>query len=236
MTSNCINCSIDIEHNFCPICGQNKHVPKIDKKFILHDLQHGIFHFDNSFIYTLFSLFKEPAVVIKKFIHGNRKHYANPFTLVFFLATVFTIITTKLISNGFIIDNGINSSSILYEITHNKAWLVLLILPILSLLTYIFFKKSGYNYFEILVYECFIQSKIIIIHFLFLPLHYFFSNALYINISIILVVEIIALRAKVLFFDQYSFGQVIIRTILTRLISTIISVILIFFIAFIFSI
>lgn len=223
-TSKCLNCNYTIVHNYCPACGQSKDVPKIDKNFILHDLKHGILHFDNSFLYTLLSLYKNPAEVIKNFIHGKRKHYANPFTLVFFLATLYSIVSLYFIQSK----NVFAGNKIAEGIFHNQAWLILFLLPFISFLTYNFFKKSGYTYFEIMIYECFIQSKIVVINFLFLPLHYFFSGVSIVSILSYVFVGIVVIRAKVLFFEHYNFWQVLIKTVVTMILNLLFFCLLVF--------
>lgn len=216
MTSNCINCSIDIEHNFCPICGQAKFVPKIDKKFIIYDLQHGIFHFDNSFLSTLFFLFKEPGVVIKNFIAGNRKKYANPFTLLLFLSTIYMFLSLRYgdnMSKWKWNDNNDKFETIVTYLINHHTWFVLFILPIISFITFNLFKKSNYNYYEILVFECFIQTKILVINFFTLLINYFF-DVHFTAVLLFIVVGFLSIRAKVLFFDCYSFYQVVLRSLL----------------------
>lgn len=212
----CVNCNHPVEHHFCPNCGQTRVVQKIDNKFIWHDVQHGVFHFDSAFLFTLLQLYKNPGKVIKNFIQGKRKPYANPFTLLLFLSTVYTLLSFHY-GNAeskwkFYDDNGKLETTVTYLINH-QTWFILFILPIISFITFLLFKKSQYNYYEILVYECFIQTKILVLNFLFLPLNYLYK-ADFLPVLSFVIVGFFTIRAKVLFFDSYSFGQVFFRSLL----------------------
>lgn len=71
MTAICKNCDNTFEGNFCNNCGQSKDTHKLSMHYIWHDLQHGIFHFDNGIFYTIKNLLTKPGVSIREFIEGK---------------------------------------------------------------------------------------------------------------------------------------------------------------------
>lgn len=210
----CLNCHHPVEFNYCPNCGQPIRVPKIDTKFIKQELQHGIFHFDNAFVSTLIQLYQQPGVVIKNFIKGKRKPYASPFTLFVFLATIYTLLSVHYSpKEAFKMQINGNVSTIVSYLVNHYTWFVLFALPIVSLITFVLFKKNNYNYYEIVVYECFIQSKIIVVHFLFLFVTHYFPNGTLFKIIPVVLIAIISIRAKLLFFDQYKRSEIVLRSL-----------------------
>ena len=54
-----------------------------------HDIQHGLFHFDNGVLYTAKQLFTRPGNSIREYIDGKRVRHFKPISLVILLATVY---------------------------------------------------------------------------------------------------------------------------------------------------
>lgn len=57
-----------------------------------HDIQHGLFHFDQGIFYTAKQLFIRPGHSIREFIEGKRVEHFKPLSLVIILATAYGII------------------------------------------------------------------------------------------------------------------------------------------------
>src|SRR5215210_6273275 len=92
MTTICKNCNNDFEGNFCNNCGQAADTHKLNLHFIWHDIQHGLFHFDNGIFYTVKQLLTRPGHAIREFIDGKRVKHFKPLSLVIVLATLYGLL------------------------------------------------------------------------------------------------------------------------------------------------
>jgi hypothetical protein len=84
--SACLNCGTKLIGSHCHACGQRGHVHKTLGAF-LHDLIHGVFHFEGKVWRTLPMLAWRPGVLTRRYIAGERARFVSPMAL--FLFSVF---------------------------------------------------------------------------------------------------------------------------------------------------
>lgn len=78
----CLNCNEPISKKFCPNCGQKTDIHKITiKHFILHDILHGVWHFEKGIVFTLKEALIRPGQAALDYIGGKRVRYYNVFYL-----------------------------------------------------------------------------------------------------------------------------------------------------------
>ena len=79
----CLNCTVEIDNQkFCGQCGQKTDTHRIKMKhFILHDLLHGVWHFEKGILFTVKEVFKRPGKAALDYIAGKRIRYYNVFYL-----------------------------------------------------------------------------------------------------------------------------------------------------------
>ncbi|MBB2148582.1 DUF3667 domain-containing protein [Pedobacter gandavensis] len=153
MTKNCLNCNEVIVEKFCSNCSQATSTHRISLHHVFqHDFIHGIFHFDKGFFYTLKELFTRPGHSIREYVQGKRLKHFNSFATIILLITI-----------GYFIKKWTKfDASVLYEDKKTVKGLlkvlkdyskitVFLNIPIISLVSYWFFKKSKQNYAENLI-------------------------------------------------------------------------------------
>jgi hypothetical protein len=90
-STTCPNCSAPVAGNFCSACGQSAHLPR-SIGHILHDLLHGVLHFDSKGWRTLPMLVFRPGRLTRDYVEGRRARYVAPFAM--FLFTVFVMYFT----------------------------------------------------------------------------------------------------------------------------------------------
>jgi hypothetical protein len=144
----CPNCKQQGLQKFCSNCGQAYKVKRITLHGLLHDVFHFFTHLDKGFGYTLKQLTVAPGHMQRDYINGNRSRHQKPFSMFFICATVAGLsrywIHTALLK--YYNSGDINEANFFHE------YMVLLqiaLLPLVALITYLFFTKSGYNYAEI---------------------------------------------------------------------------------------
>lgn len=88
---NCLNCQTPLQGEFCHECGQVAHVHKTLMS-IVHDVLHGVFHFEGKIYRTIPMLFYKPGSLTRRYIAGERVRFVSPLAL--FLFSVFLMVAT----------------------------------------------------------------------------------------------------------------------------------------------
>ena len=84
----CLNCGTTLTGRYCHACGQSSHVHRTLMS-IVHDLLHGVFHFEGKIWRTIPMLVLHPGRLTRRYIDGERAKFVSPLAL--FLFTVFLL-------------------------------------------------------------------------------------------------------------------------------------------------
>lgn len=179
----CKNCNNHFKGNFCNNCGQGANTHRLSMHYIWHDIQHGLFHFDNGIFYTVKELLTRPGDTIREFLEGKRVRHFKPFSFVVVLATFYGLLYHYLVSH--LSDSKpINSKenilnayvTVIRWTTDHFAISTLLLIVITTIVSYFIFKKRGYDFAEHLVLNTYICGLILIFSILLFPLIYIFRG------------------------------------------------------------
>jgi Protein of unknown function (DUF3667) len=158
----CKNCGNEVSGNFCSNCGQRANTHKLNMHFILHDLQHGLFHFDKGILYTAKELLTRPGHTIREYLEGKRVRHFQPLSFVIVLATFYGLLYHYLIFSQIhvtLIDpqDDITGASgkIVTWMTEHFAFDSLFFIITTTLVSYFIFKKQNYNLAEHLALNTF---------------------------------------------------------------------------------
>jgi hypothetical protein len=180
----CKNCGSEVAENYCPKCGQKADTHRFSVKHILHDFFHSFTHVDSGILFLIKELFIRPGTVIREYIEGKRKKYFNPFQYLILSIAAVVFVTVKfdlgtlLMGNLQMSGKGVavfqqQFTKFMYQYFNIFQFITI---PVLSLYSYIFFKRSGYNYAENLVLNTFLSSQRHLGFLLFAPVFYFFRE------------------------------------------------------------
>ncbi len=191
MITNCKNCNHTFKGNFCNKCGQTANTHEINFKSIVHEIQHSILHVDKGILYTTRELFKRPGHTIREYIYGRRIKHFKPFAYILILSTIYALLTKFSNKTTFLeeIFSGMTfaesqkpkgeldaSVKVLLWMKNHYAYTTLLIIPIISLASYLAFLRSKYNYFQHLILNSFIAGQRTVLFLLILPITYFITG------------------------------------------------------------
>ena len=114
MELNCQNCNEIITGHFCSNCGQKKY-KRIDRKYILDEIQYTFLHTNKGFLYSVKNIIKNPGKTAREFIDGNRVNHYKPILLAFVLSGISAFISFKIIGlqkimSSFYAKENINSA------------------------------------------------------------------------------------------------------------------------------
>lgn len=184
MTTKCQNCDSDLQGKYCINCGQISDTSRINIRFLWHDIQHGLSHFDKGILFTTKELFTRPGHTIRDFLNGKRVSHFKPISLVLVLAGIYGFLTHYFQINILANNIQVNGSGEKFEatkeivsefsewISQHYSLLSLIQIPIFSIGTYFGFKKIGFNFTEHLVINAFLTGQRLILHIITFPLYY----------------------------------------------------------------
>jgi hypothetical protein len=187
----CKNCGHRISENYCSHCGQRTDVDRINWTNFLEDISEGLFQVNKGFFYTLKELFTRPGHSIKEFLDGKRKRHFKPIAYLVTLSTVY-FLTAQVVDQPTWIDDGaagfidfgmteeeIEESIALRTLnwfSKNYTYVTLLLVPVYSLGSYLFFRKFNANYLEHIVINAYITGQQAIFYALFTIIAIFPEN------------------------------------------------------------
>lgn len=99
----CPDCGHAASGPFCSECGQETHVHR-SLGHLLHELLHGVMHFDGRMWRTLPLLWLNPGRLTREWIAGRRTRYVQPLAL--FLCTLFVIFMALSFGGGTSVEIG----------------------------------------------------------------------------------------------------------------------------------
>lgn len=107
----CANCGAVLTGSFCARCGQHGHVHRTAGALV-HDILHGVFHFEGKFWTTLPKLALKPGELTRRYVHGERAKFVSPMAM--FLFSVFLLFAVVANLPGWSIagDNFLGSASV----------------------------------------------------------------------------------------------------------------------------
>src|ERR1043165_6971337 len=87
----CLNCGTPLGGRYCHACGQSSHVHR-SLGSIVHDLAHGVFHFEGRIWRTAAMVPWRPGELTRRYVRGERARFVSPLAL--YLFTVFLMFAT----------------------------------------------------------------------------------------------------------------------------------------------
>lgn len=219
----CKNCQQKFEGKYCNHCGQAAKTERLDFHFLIHEFEHGVFHFDHGILFTLKKLFTSPGESIRNYLKGKRANLTSPFTTVVLVATAYTLFS-HLINHREIghTTRGNELATFLSDwINHHYVGFTILTIPLYSLGTFVAFRKYGYNFVEYMALNSYKASQRLFTHLFTLPIIVYFNTSHYLNILYVFLYACdIALIywTNILFFNRLNKLRVLLLTIISHLI------------------
>ncbi len=181
MTS-CKNCNTQFEGNFCNQCGQSAKTHPMNFHFVLHDIQHGLLHFDKGVPYTLKALATRPGHAIRNYIEGKRVNFFKPISLVILLASFYAVLSLYFDVRFKGLELSTDPKQIAYQaqisnwINAHYVSFMLLTLPLWTIGSYISFLKQKYNYVEHFILNAYVLCQSLVIQLLLFPISFYYKD------------------------------------------------------------
>ncbi|RZK59561.1 MAG: DUF3667 domain-containing protein [Pedobacter sp.] len=158
----CKQCNSDGVGSFCNNCGQAYLTKRITTGSVIHEIFHFFSHLDKGILYTLKMLVIAPGAMQKEYVEGHRAKHQKPFSMFFLCATIATLIYYWV---NLILLKHFNAGNADEASFFHQYFVILqvLMLPIYTLFTYVFFIGNKYNFAETFVLLLYSLSILIIV-------------------------------------------------------------------------
>ena len=185
----CKNCNHITAENFCSKCGQPVATHRIDAHYFLHDIPHSILHVDKGFPFTFWQLIVRPAKALQEYLDGKRVNFFRPLGYVVLMSAICSILI------NWIKRWGVNATSAdTQKVAEEHSFFakypslfIFLMIPVVSISTYLVFKKSRYNFWEHVLVNTYMAAQLnvlLILIQLFLLLKLFATGLLFFSLTI----------------------------------------------------
>lgn len=193
MTSSlCINCGNEVATAYCSTCGQKNPPKKISLLNLYTDFQSRVYGFDGMFPQTIRDLTVRPGKVALAYISGNRVKYVGPVGYFFVMLTVFIVLLNLLGIEFYEFGQANNpfaeiqpkqgqeelTQILLKVISDNLRIFNFLLIPLTAIWFKVFFRKSGYTFFEMTVPACYFYGHLEILAILNVIIFWLFETSI----------------------------------------------------------
>jgi len=158
---NCRNCNEPVDRNYCPNCGQPVILKKIDKYYIIHEL--GDFFLANKgLVYTIKNILIRPGDSVKQFINEDRYRFVKPITFLFISTLIYALVVHLFnINTDYIVHVDVDdpaATPFSNWLMDNPRYAITILVVFVAFWVKLFFRKSGFNFFEIFILLCFVTG------------------------------------------------------------------------------
>lgn len=158
----CKSCGVTSSGKYCYNCGQTMAIKRLSLHELIHEAFHFLTHLDKGFFYTLKMLLVSPGKAQRQYIEGARVQHQKPFSMFFISGTASALMYYWIYS---ILIKYFHAGDMQATQFFHQYFVLLhaCLLPFYSLIVYLCFKKTGYNYGEIAVYQLYNFSFLLLL-------------------------------------------------------------------------
>ncbi len=159
----CLNCGNKFEDKFCNQCGQQT-THRYTIGHVFHEVTHVFTHADKGIFSFAWDIISKPGIVALDLVEGRRKRYFNLFQFLLLVVgfTTFLIVKTDFIgqmTKNMNTANELKMSAKVAAVQQEISLLMqkynnilqMLLIPIFSFFSWLFFARKKYNYAETIV-------------------------------------------------------------------------------------
>ena len=209
----CKSCGVVSSGKYCYNCGQVMAVNRLSLSELLHEAFHFLTHLDKGFFYTLKMLIVSPGKAQRQYVEGNRVKHQKPFSM-FFISGTLSALLYYWIGNALSKYFQAGDEQVAQFFHQYFVLLHACLIPFYTLIVFLCFKKAGYNYGEIGVYQLYNFSFLLLLVGLLQALRFLNPNLETRYIEFPLIAAYI-LVTNLNFFFQLKRGNVVFISLLS---------------------
>lgn len=173
----CKNCSTEFEGKYCPDCGQKAKTRRITTAHVLDDLRQAVVHFDRGFLFTIKELALRPGHAVRDFIEGKRTNLMKPVKFAAWASAISFLVFHLMGLDDLMIEtmraqdpNFAKTEKLSRVFFEHTTLMLFAMIPLIAMISWRLFRKSGYNYAEHFVAIAFFMGQCSVFTILLSPL------------------------------------------------------------------
>ncbi|MFB6454130.1 DUF3667 domain-containing protein [Chitinophaga sp. Hz27] len=167
---NCRSCNEVVTEKYCGHCGNPALLKRVDGHYVLHEIQH-VLHFEKGILYTVKGLLIRPGKNIRSFLLEDRSRLVKPVIYLVITSLLYTIVAHLLHTEKGHTTPGIAADSAITVmrdwVEHHYGYANMIMSLFIGGWLKLFVRKSGYNFFEILIMLCFVMGTGMLLYTVF---------------------------------------------------------------------
>lgn len=160
-SENCKKCHHELNGNFCSNCGFPKQLRRIDKRYIFQEIG-SVLNFDKGIFYTIKELLIRPGKTVQQFILEDRNRLVKPIVFIIICSLIYSIAQQIFhFEDGYVghsLEERTTAASMFQWVSKNYGYSNIIMGILIAFWIKVFFKKYGYNFYEILILLCFVMG------------------------------------------------------------------------------
>lgn len=157
----CSSCQSELFGEFCSNCGQAQKLKRINGKYILSEIG-SILNFEKGILFTIRELVFRPGLNIRKYILEDRNRLVKPIVFLIVCSLIYSLCMQFFHFEDGYIDHSFEkesaTTSMLKWVSENYGYANILMAFFIAVWIKVFFKKYGYNFFEIIILLCYVMG------------------------------------------------------------------------------
>jgi hypothetical protein len=164
--NSCKNCCYPVDGNYCSNCGHPVALEKIDRKYVIREIKATLFS-DKGLVYTTKRLLLSPGEFVRYYMMENRSRYIRPTTYLIITCLIYTL-ASQFFKIDYLAQFETPDTPAINQIgrwmLENLGYLSILVELYMAFWIKLFFRKSGYNIYEIFVLLCYVSGIQVLFH------------------------------------------------------------------------
>ncbi|MGR3811322.1 DUF3667 domain-containing protein [Jiulongibacter sp. NS-SX5] len=157
----CKNCEFEVNGKYCSNCGTPAQLKRIDGHYIVHEIEH-VLHLDKGIFFTLKELLIRPGKSVREFILERRNRLVKPIIFIILTSLVYTILNNLThFEDGYLnyqdLPDG-TFKNMLNWVQGHYGYANIIMGVFIAFWLKLFFKKYGFNVFEIVILLCYVMG------------------------------------------------------------------------------
>lgn len=163
----CVNCQHTFDGKYCPKCGAQHHVAKINITYLITEIL-KVFMLEKGIFLTIRDFLLYPGRSAGIYLYQNRKKYVSPLVFLLVTSLIYSVINKIFhVEDTIVVDMEINThdhrsakltNDSMKWIQDNYGYANILMSIFIAFFIWIFFRKKQLNYFEILSAMCYFMG------------------------------------------------------------------------------
>ena len=160
----CTNCGEQINGNYCSNCGQPAELKRINGRYIIEEIS-DFFFAHKGMLFTIKRVLISPGNSVRRFLQEDRNRFVKPITFLFITSLVyalahyfFNIRAEEYLKHSDIEEGSTVALILSWALIEYPGYSGIITGFFLAFILKLFFRKSGYNLFEIFILMCFVTG------------------------------------------------------------------------------